>query len=33
VLQGLHERMQQICVKIPDADPARSSCDAFLKQA
>ena len=33
VLQGLHEHMQEICVKIPDADPARASCDAFLKAA
>ena len=33
VLQGLHEHMQEICVKIPDADPARVSCDAFLKAA
>jgi thiol-disulfide isomerase/thioredoxin len=33
VLQGLRVRMQQICVKIPDADAARRSCDAFLKTA
>jgi hypothetical protein len=33
VLQGLHSRMQSICVKIPDADAARASCDAFLKSA
>ncbi|HEY1724477.1 MAG TPA: thioredoxin family protein [Steroidobacteraceae bacterium] len=33
VLQTLHTRMQEICVKIPDADPARASCDAFLKSA
>jgi thiol-disulfide isomerase/thioredoxin len=33
VLQGLHEHMQTICVKIPDADAARASCDAFLKTA
>jgi thiol-disulfide isomerase/thioredoxin len=33
VLQGLHEHMQEICIKIPDADPARASCDAFLKSA
>jgi thiol-disulfide isomerase/thioredoxin len=33
VLQGLHARMQQICVKIPDGDAARTSCDAFLKTA
>jgi protein disulfide-isomerase len=30
VLQALHERMQQICVKIPNQDAAHSSCDAFL---
>jgi tetratricopeptide (TPR) repeat protein len=33
VLQGLHARMQQICVKIPNGDAARTSCDAFLKTA
>jgi thioredoxin-like negative regulator of GroEL len=33
VLVGLHERMQQICGKIPKADAARSSCDAFLASA
>jgi thiol-disulfide isomerase/thioredoxin len=33
VLQGLRVRMQQICVKIPDTEAARSSCDAFLKSA
>jgi predicted Fe-S protein YdhL (DUF1289 family) len=33
VLQVLHTRMQEICVKIPDAEPARASCDAFLKSA
>jgi len=33
VLQTLHARMQQICVKIPDSEPARASCDAFLKSA
>jgi len=33
VLQALHTRMQEICVKIPDAEPARASCDAFLKSA
>lgn len=33
VLQGLHQRMQVICVKIPDTDAARASCDAFLKTA
>ena len=31
VLQGLHARMQQICVKIPDTEAARGSCDQFLK--
>ena len=33
VLQTLHARMQEICVKIPDSEPARASCDAFLKAA
>ena len=33
VLQALHARMQQICVKIPDGEPARTSCDAFLQPA
>jgi thiol-disulfide isomerase/thioredoxin len=33
VLVGLHERMQQICGKIPKTDAARSSCDAFLASA
>jgi protein disulfide-isomerase len=33
VLQALHTRMQEICVKIPDKEPARASCDAFLKAA
>jgi len=33
VLQRLHGRMQSICVKIPDADAARASCDAFLNSA
>ena len=33
VLQTLHARMQEICVKIPDTEPARASCDAFLKSA
>jgi protein disulfide-isomerase len=33
VLQSLHARMQQICVKIPDGEPARASCDAFLQPA
>jgi thioredoxin-like negative regulator of GroEL len=30
VLVALRERLQQICVKIPAAEPARGSCDAFL---
>jgi hypothetical protein len=25
--------MQEICVKIPDKEPARESCEAFLKTA
>jgi thiol-disulfide isomerase/thioredoxin len=33
VLQSLHARMKQICVKIPDKDAARSSCEAFLASA
>jgi len=33
VLQTLHARMQEICVKIPDSEPSRASCDAFLKAA
>ena len=33
VLQSLHARMQEICVKIPDADAARASCEAFLKSS
>jgi protein disulfide-isomerase len=33
VLQNLHTHMQEICVKIPDKEPARSSCEAFLKSA
>jgi protein disulfide-isomerase len=33
VLQDLHGRMQGICIKIPAADAARASCDAFLKSA
>jgi thiol-disulfide isomerase/thioredoxin len=33
VLQSLRARMQQICVKIPDDEPARASCDAFLQNA
>jgi len=30
VLRALHARMQQICVKIPQGEPARASCEAFL---
>jgi len=33
VLHDLRARMQQICVKIPDKEAARASCDAFLKSA
>jgi thiol-disulfide isomerase/thioredoxin len=33
VLDSLRARMQQICVKIPDGEPARESCDAFLQPA
>ncbi len=33
VLQALRERMQEICEKIPEKEPARDSCDAFLKTA
>lgn len=33
VLQTLHTRMQQICVKIPDKEPARMSCDSFLNSS
>jgi hypothetical protein len=33
VLQTLHTRMQEICVKIPESEPDRASCDAFLKAA
>jgi hypothetical protein len=33
VIVGLRERMQQICVKIPQSEPARASCDAFLASA
>jgi thiol-disulfide isomerase/thioredoxin len=32
-LQALRDRMQQICVKIPQAEPARASCEAFLTPA
>jgi protein disulfide-isomerase len=33
VLDSLHAHMQQICVKIPDGEPARESCDSFLQPA
>ncbi len=33
VIVGLRERMQQICVKIPQSEAARASCDAFLASA
>jgi hypothetical protein len=33
VIVALHARMQQICVKIPQPDPARASCEAFLAGA
>ena len=33
VIVGLRERMQHICIKIPQAEPARASCDAFLASA
>jgi protein disulfide-isomerase len=33
VLQSLHARMQAICVKIPEKEPAHGSCEAFLKAA
>jgi hypothetical protein len=33
VLISLRERMQQICVKIPAAEPAHASCEAFLDKA
>jgi thioredoxin-related protein len=33
VMQSLHARMQQICAKIPQQEPARGSCDAFLRSA
>ena len=33
VLVNLHDRMQQICGKIPKAEAARGSCDAFLASA
>ena len=33
VLRALHARSRQICVKVPAAQPARASCDAFLSHA
>jgi thiol-disulfide isomerase/thioredoxin len=33
VIVGLRDRMQHICVKIPQAEPARTNCDAFLASA
>ena len=33
VIVGLRERMQHICVKIPQIEPARANCDAFLASA
>ena len=33
VIVGLRGRMQQICVKIPQGEPARTNCDAFLASA
>ena len=33
ILVGLRARMQQICGKIPRAEPAHASCDAFLASA
>ena len=33
VIVGLRGRMQQICVKIPLGEPARTNCDAFLASA
>jgi thiol-disulfide isomerase/thioredoxin len=33
VIVGLRERMQRICIKIPQAEAARASCDAFLASA
>lgn len=33
VLKTLHARMQQVCVKIPGNEPARGSCNGFLKGA
>ena len=33
VIVDLRQRMQTICVKIPEAEPARANCDAFLASA
>jgi hypothetical protein len=33
VIVALHTRMQQICVKVPSAEPARATCEAFLAGA
>jgi hypothetical protein len=33
VIVGLRERMQQICGKIPQTEPAHASCSAFLASA
>ena len=33
VIVGLRARMQQVCVKIPQGEPARANCDAFLASA
>jgi thioredoxin-related protein len=33
VIVALRSRMQQICVKVPAAEPARASCEAFLAGA
>jgi protein disulfide-isomerase len=33
VIVALHARMQQICVKVPAAEPAHATCEAFLAGA
>ena len=33
VIVALHTRMQQICVKVPSPEPARTTCEAFLAGA
>ena len=33
VIVALRGRMQQICVKVPAAEPARATCEAFLAGA